>query len=172
MAPEGLLQLSGGLRYAPIFSHRYIMLFNFDPIGIRRQSLLLLRCGQRDVQDAILELCVDVFLLHGVTHIETAGAGAGEGLAAQVAAVLIFLIVRVAADSLNGQVAIVQFHLNVFLLAARQVNSYFVAIVRLFDVGLHHVCTTLTKGTTSLTVHRTFQCSVIPERIEEIIEQV
>ena len=51
MPQEGLLRLSGGLRYAPIFSHRYIMLFNFDPIGIRRQSLLLLRCGQRDVQD-------------------------------------------------------------------------------------------------------------------------
>jgi len=38
--------------------------------------------------------------------------------------------------------------------------GYFVAVVRLFDIGLHHVCTTLTKGITSLTVHHTFQCSV------------
>ena len=135
------MRLSGGLRYAPIFSHRYIMLFNFDPIGIRRQSLLLLRCGQRDVQDAILELCVDGVLLH-IAHIEAAGAAAGEGLAAQVAAVLIFLIVRVAADSLNGQVAIVQFHLNVFLLAAGQVNgNIIVPIGSLLHIGLHHVCT-------------------------------
>ena len=29
-------------------------LFNFDAIGVCRQSLLLLRCGQHDVQDAIL----------------------------------------------------------------------------------------------------------------------
>ena len=77
------MRLSGGLRYAPIFSHRYIMLFNFDPIGIRRQSLLLLRCGQRDVQDAILELCVDGVLLH-IAHVETACAGAGEGFAPQI----------------------------------------------------------------------------------------
>ncbi len=79
---------------------------------------------------------------------------------------------KLSAHCLNGQVAVVQFHLNVFLLAARQINVHFVAVVRLFDIGLHHVCTALTKGITSLTVHRTFQCSVIPERIEEIIEQV
>ena len=70
-------------------------LFDFNEIGIRRQSLLLLRCGQRDVQDAILELCVDVLLLHGVAHIEAAGAGAGEGLAAQIAALFILLVIGV-----------------------------------------------------------------------------
>jgi len=90
----------------------------------------------------------------------------------QIAALLILFVIAMAAHCLNGQVAIVQIHLNVFLLATRQVNSYFVAVVRLFDIGLHHVCTTLTKGITSLTVHHTFQCSVIPERIEEIIEQI
>ena len=60
-------------------------LFNFNEVGIDRQSLLLLRCRQHDVQDAILKLCVDVLLLHGVTHIEAAGAGTGESLAAQIA---------------------------------------------------------------------------------------
>ena len=59
------------------------------------------------MQDAILELCVDVLLLHGVAHIEAAGAGAGEGLAAQVAALFILLVIGVAADGLNGQVAVV-----------------------------------------------------------------
>jgi hypothetical protein len=39
-------------------------------------------------------------------------------------AVLILLIIAVAAHCLNGQVAVVQFHLNVFLLAARQVNIF------------------------------------------------
>ena len=119
------------------------------------------------MQDAILELCVDVFLLH-IAHVETARAGAGEGFVPQIAALLILFVIAVATHCLNGQVAVVQIHLNVFLLAAGQVNSYFVAVVRLFDIGLHHVCTALTKGITSLTVHHTFQCSVIPERIEEI----
>ena len=127
--------------------------------------------AESDVQDAILELCVDVFLLH-IAHVETTCAGAGEGFAPQIATILILFVIAVAAHCLNGQVAVVQIHLNVFLLAARQVNRYFVAVVRLFDIGLHHVCTALTKGITSLTVHHTFQCSVIPERIEEIIEQV
>ena len=127
--------------------------------------------AESDVQDAILELCVDVFLLH-IAHVETACATAGEGLAPHVAALVVLFVIAVAAHCLNGQVAVVQIHLNVFLLAARQVNRYFVAVVRLFDIGLHHVCTALTKGITSLTVHHTFQCSVIPERIEEIIEQV
>ena len=48
-------------------------LFDFDEVGVLRQSLLLLGCRQLDVQDAILELCVDVLLLHGITHIEAAG---------------------------------------------------------------------------------------------------
>ena len=83
------------------------------------------------MQDAILELCVDVFLLH-IAHVETARAGAGEGFAPQIAALLILFVIAVAAHCLNGQVAVVQIHLNVFLLAARQVNRYFVAVVRLF----------------------------------------
>ena len=35
------------------------------------------------MQDTILELCVDVFLLH-IAHVETARAGAGEGFAPQI----------------------------------------------------------------------------------------
>ena len=87
-------------------------------------------------------------------------------------AVLILLIIAVAAHRLNRQVAVVQFHLNIVLLAARQINGHFVAVVRLFDIGLHHVCTALAKRITSLTVHHAFNRSVIPERIEEIIEQI
>ena len=128
--------------------------------------------AESDVQDAILELCVDILFLYGIAHIEAAGAGAGEGLAADVMALLILLIIAVITDGLNGQVAVVQIHLNVFLLAARQVNSYFVAIVRLFDIGLHHVCTALTEGLTLFTVHRTLQRTIVPERIKEIIEQI
>ena len=67
-------------------------LFDFNEIGIRRQSLLLLRCGQHDVQDAILELCVDVLLLHGITHIEAAGTAAGAALLADVAALVVLLV--------------------------------------------------------------------------------
>ena len=125
------------------------------------------------MQDAILELCVDVFLLHRIAHVEAAGAGAGEGLTAQIAAFLVLLIVAVAADSLNGQVAVVQLHLNVFLLAAGQIHcNIIIAISGLLHIGLHHVRATLAKGVMSLTVHCTFQCSVVPERIKEIIEQV
>ena len=125
------------------------------------------------MQDAILELCVDVLLLHGVAHIEAAGAGAGEGLAAQVAALFILLVIGVAADGLNGQVAVVQLHLNVFLLAAGQVNGNVIAAVGgLLHIGLHHVCTALAEGLTLFTVHRTLQRTIVPERVKEIIEQV
>ena len=124
------------------------------------------------MQDAILELCVDVLLLHGVAHIEAAGTGAGECLAADVAAIVVLLVIRVAAHCLNSQIAVVQFHLNVFLLAARQVNSHIVAVLGLLDIGLHHVCTALAEGFTLFTVHRTLQRAIVPERIKEIIEQI
>ena len=123
------------------------------------------------MQDTILELCVDVLLLH-LAHIEAAGAAAGEGLAPHIAALVVLFVIAVAAHCLNCQVAVAQIHLNVFLLAARQVNRYFVAVVRLFDIGLHHVCTALTKGVAGFAVHRTLQCTLVPERIKEIIEQV
>ena len=125
------------------------------------------------MQDAILKLCVDVLLLHGVTHIEAAGAGTGKSLAAQVAALFILLVIGVAADGLNGQVAVVQLHLNVFLLAAGQINSNVIAAVGgLLHIGLHHVCTALAEGLTLFTVHRTLQRTIVPERVKEIIEQV
>ena len=47
------------------------------------------------MQDTILELCVDVFLLH-IAHVETARAGAGKEFAPQIAALLILFIVAVA----------------------------------------------------------------------------
>ena len=129
--------------------------------------------AESDVQDAILKLCVDVLLLHGVTHIEAAGAGTGESLAAQIAALFILLVIGVATDGLNGQVAVVQLHLNVFLLAAGQINSNVIAAVGgLLHIGLHHVCTALAEGLTLFTVHRTLQCTIVPERVKEIIEQV
>ena len=105
--------------------------------------------AESDVQDAILELCVDVLLLHGITHIEAAGTGTGEGLTAQITAIVVLLVIGVVADGLNGQVAVAQLHLNVFLLAAGQVNSHIiVAIGGLLHIGFHHVCAALAEGLT------------------------
>ena len=59
------------------------------------------------MQDTILELCVDVFLLH-IAHVETARAGAGEGFVPQIAALLILFVIAVAAHRLNGQVAVLK----------------------------------------------------------------
>ena len=59
------------------------VLLDCNQIRVLRQSLRLLRSRQLDVQDTILELCVDVFLLH-IAHIEATGAGAGEGFAPQI----------------------------------------------------------------------------------------
>ena len=73
-------------------------------VRVLRQSLRLLRSRQLDVQDAILELCVDVFFLHNIAHVEAARAGAGEGFAPQIAALLILFVIAVAAHCLNGQV--------------------------------------------------------------------
>jgi len=85
---------------------------------------------------------------------------------------LILLIIAVITDGLNGQVTVVQFHLNVFLLAARQVHGHIVAVLGLLDIGLHHVCTALAEGLALFTVHRTLQRTIVPERIKEIIEQI
>ena len=77
------------------------------------------------------------------------------------------------ADGLNGQVAVTQLHLNVFLLAAGQINSHIiVAIGGLLHIGFHHVCAALAEGLTLFTIHCTLQRTVVPERIKEIIEQI
>ena len=65
-------------------AHTTGVLLDLDQVRVLRQSLLLLGCRQLDVQDAILELCVDILFLYGIAHIEAARAGAGEGLAADV----------------------------------------------------------------------------------------
>lgn len=99
------MQLSGSILYTLCLGAHGRHLLDLNQIRVLRQSLRLLRSRQLDVQDAILELCVDVFLLH-IAHVETARAGAGEGFAPQIAALLILFIVAVAAHCLNGQVAV------------------------------------------------------------------
>ena len=76
-------------------AHTTGVLLDCNQIRVLRQNLRLLRSRQLDVQDTILELCVDVFLLN-IAHVETARAGAGEGFAPQIAALLILFIVAVA----------------------------------------------------------------------------
>ena len=70
-APEGLSQLSGAFCVRCALAHTTGVLLDCNQIRVLRQSLRLLRSRQLDVQDAILELCVDVFLLH-IAHIEAA----------------------------------------------------------------------------------------------------
>ena len=77
-------------------AHTTGVLLDCNQVRVLRQSLRLLRSRQLDVQDAILELCVDVFLLH-IAHVETACAGAGEGFVPQIAALLILFVIAVAA---------------------------------------------------------------------------
>ena len=84
-------------------AHTTGVLLDLDQVRVLRQSLRLLRSRQLDVQDAILELCVDVLLLH-IAHVETARAGAGEGFAPQIAALFVLFVIAVAAHCLNGQV--------------------------------------------------------------------
>ena len=170
--PGELGQLSGGKFYAPVFltpmHRRYSISMR---LGLTGRAFCCWGAGSWMCRMPSSNFAwISSFFT--ASHIEAAGAGAGEGLAADVAAVVVLLIVRVAAHSLNGQVAVVQIHLNVFLLAARQVNSHIVAVLGLLHIGLHHVCTALTEGLALFTVHRTLQRTIVPERIKEIIEQI
>ena len=94
------MQLSGGILCTLCLGAHGRHLLDLDQVRVLRQSLRLLRSGQLDVQDAILELCVDILLLH-FAHIEAAGAAAGEGLAPHITALVVLFIVRVAAHCLN-----------------------------------------------------------------------
>ncbi len=95
--PGGLVTaLRGHIMCVCDLTHTTGVLLDCNQIRVLRQSLRLLRSRQLDVQDAILELCVDVFLLH-IAHVETACAGAGEGFAPQIAAILILFVIAVAA---------------------------------------------------------------------------
>ena len=65
------MQLSGGILCTLCFGAHGRHLLDLDQVRVLRQSLRLLRSGQLDVQNAILELCVDILLLH-FAHIEAA----------------------------------------------------------------------------------------------------
>ena len=113
---------------------------------------------------------MDVLLLDLVAHIEAAGAGAREGLAADVPAVLARLVVGVAADGLNGQIAVLQLHLYILFLAAGQVHIHLVTALNFLDVGLHHVGGAVAHGVAGLAVQ--FAVHVLEERIKPIIKQI
>ena len=51
------MQLSGGILYTLCLGAHGRHLLDLDQIRVLRQSLCLLRSGQLDVQDTILELC-------------------------------------------------------------------------------------------------------------------
>ena len=69
------MRLSGGILCALCLGAHGRHLLDLDQVRVLRQSLRLLRSRQLDVQDAILELCVDILFLYGIAHIEAACAG-------------------------------------------------------------------------------------------------
>ena len=113
---------------------------------------------------------MDVLLLDLVAHIEAAGAGAGKGLAADVPSVLARLVVGVAADGLDGQIAVLQLHLDILFLAAGQVHIHLIAALDLLDVGLHHVGGAVAQGVAGLAVQ--LPVHTLEERIEPVVEQI
>ena len=144
---------------------------NVDQVAVGLGQLLLdLRTGQGDLQDTVLKLGVDVLLLDLLAHIEAAGAGAREGLAADVAAILAFVAGGVAADGLDGQITVLQLHLDVLLFAAGQVHIHLIAVLDFLHVGFHHVGCPLAEGVAGIAVQ--LPLHIAEERIKPVIEQI
>src|SRR5699024_3057684 len=78
--------------------------------------LFLLR--HRHLQDAVLELRLDILLLHIVAHIEASAAGSRVALSTDVTSVLLLLFLLAVGGSGDGKVAVLQLCLDVLLLHA------------------------------------------------------
>ena len=98
---------------------------------------LLLRFRESDLQLAIVIACLDVFFSHVLSHIEAPGEGAAVAFLPDHIAFVILLILARVVGCAHIQIAVIQFQMDVFLLAARQFHIQHVASIFLCDIGLH-----------------------------------
>ena len=81
---------------------------------------LLLSLRESDLQLAIVIACLDVFFSYVLSHIEAPGEGAAVAFLPDHIAFVILLILARVVGCAHIQIAVIQFQMDVFLLAARQ----------------------------------------------------
>ena len=89
-------------------------------------------------QDTVLKLGGHLFGLH-IAHVEAAAHGTGVTLPADVAALLVLLILIKTLCGLNSQVAIAQVNADLVFLEAGQIDRQLIAVFLLPDIGLHQI---------------------------------
>ena len=104
--------------------------------------------------------------LDALTHIEAAAHRTGVALLTDVAALLVLLVLVQTLSGVDGQITVLQLHLDLVLLKAGQVNVHQIGILRLADIGLHHVLGVLAIQGVVDAGHHTKSV------IEHIIEQI
>ena len=103
--------------------------------------MLLLGDGQ--LQNAVFKLGGHLAGLHVLAYIEAAAASTGIALLANILALLVALILVQALGRLDGQIAVLQLHIDLILLEAGQIDIQLVAVRGLPHIGLHQVLAVL-----------------------------
>ena len=91
--------------------------FLFRNLGLRG----LLRDAQ--LQDTVLKLRGDIFFGERIAHVEASAHGTAVALFADIAALLVFLVLVQVLRCADGQDTLMKFGFDVFLLEARQPSS-------------------------------------------------
>lgn len=103
----------------------FLGLLDADPIVLGQLLLSGLRHIQR--QDTVLKLGGHLFGLH-IPHVEAPAHGTGVTLPADVATLLVLLILIKTLCGLNGQVAIAQVNADLVFLEAGQIDRQLIAV--------------------------------------------
>ena len=95
--------------------------------------------GQGESQDTVLKLGGHILGLHSFTYIKAAAAGTGIAFLADVPALFICLVLVQPLGRTDRQTTILQFHIDLILLKAGQVNVQLIGVFGLSYVGFHQV---------------------------------
>ena len=82
---------------------------------------------------------MDIILCDILTHIKAAAHASRIALPPYIPAVLVLLLPVKALCGVDGEIAVLQLHLNLFLLKAGQIDIHHIASLRLLDIGFHQV---------------------------------
>jgi len=119
-----------------IFPIIIMLSFDEDLFLLRNRFFILL--GKDEIQDTVLEGCLDVFFSDVLADIEASLHRSGVALLPyQLALLVLFVFIKTLVRA-DDKISVIELQTDFLLLEAGQVDVYLVMVVMLVDICLHH----------------------------------
>ena len=90
-------------------------------------------------QNTVFVFRMDILLGKAFAYIKAAAHAARVTFTSDVSVFFIFLILVESLLGTDGQISVIQFQLDLVFLKAREINGYFVTLIRFLHISLHHI---------------------------------